>query len=295
MLAVRATADGHRPSPIIIDLLATDELHGLRLLLPIMTTEPTGRMVLRGQTSILRQWLARSHLIFLMTDAATPSLTSPNVETNSGGQVRGETLGGHLPLRLTSTSESLQELLAALSQSTSWREVLRPALIVDRFLSTLDMLADRLHQEVRSQDSRRKTLAWRLSRLAEARTDREVQDILDSFRPLNEDGFEAFEAQLSERLRERTLPNSAAMNRLSNLMEDLSDDDFSEEAACKVLRLRVSPDFLQQTMRVVQQLVRDDLRADVEWFNRQSRALSQRLSESLEALSPGFSLTSASD
>ena len=281
MLSVRTSAADARRQPVIIHLPETAELRGLRLLLPLLPADESLSWPPRILSPLLRGWLSQSQLVLLTTDMAAAS----NWELSEDSE-RDQRL-----VVFPVAGESLGDWLTLLSRSAAWRDTLRLAWVVERCQSALDMVADRLAQETRAQDSRRRTLTWRLSRMADARNDREVQDILDAQRLLNEDGFEALETSLTERLRERTLPNAAPLNRLSNLMEDLSEEDFSEEAAGKVVRLRVSSDFLQRTLRLVQQQVHDDLRADVAWLDGQSLALAQSLNDCLAPLGEGFSLT----
>ena len=149
--------------------------------------------------------------------------------------------------------------------------------LVERLNAWLEMFADQIQQQSRGWDSRRKAFAWKIARLAEAVSDRAAQDTTDQFRQVQDDGWESLEVELSERFRERTLPNALAINRITNLLEDLSAADFAEEPAGKVLRLKVAPEFSQQGLRLVQQTVQDEIHSDLDWLNGGVSALQQTL------------------
>ena len=158
--------------------------------------------------------------------------------------------------------------------------------LVGRLHAWLEMFADRIQQEVRAWDSRRKAFAWKLTRLSEAGSDRAAQDAMDQFRQVQEDGWESLEAELSERSRERTLPNALAINRITNLLEDLSAADFTEEPAGKVLRLKVAPEFSQRALRLVQETVQDEIRSDLVWLKEGVLARQEKLFATVLALEP---------
>ena len=167
----------------------------------------------------------------------------------------------------------------------------KPDSLVERLNAWMEMFVDRVQQQSRAWDSRHKAFTWKLTRLSEAASDRAAQDAMDQFRQVQDDGWESFEVELSERARERSLPNALSINRITNLLEDLSVADFTEEPAGKVLRLKVGQDFVQQALRVVQQTIQDEVRADIDWLKERVSALQVKLSAAFPAQKLG--LTSA--
>jgi hypothetical protein len=92
-----------------------------------------------------------------------------------------------------------------------------------------------------------------------------------------EENISRLETALGERLHSRTLPSSAHMNRINNLLEDLSAEDIVEDAGGRTTRLGVRAETLKRAVGLMRQLVDEDFHTDL-------KELQQKLQETAEAV-----------
>lgn len=107
------------------------------------------------------------------------------------------------------------------------------------------------------------------------------RDVNSVVRQLMDESLAGTESHLNQRFQSRTLPAGYSMNRIANLLEDLSPRDISEEPVYKATRLRVSQEFLQTAISTVRQMVHQDVRADLEVANQGLQELCHGLGSQL--------------
>jgi hypothetical protein len=272
-----------REGPLQMELAAPGGAPGLRLLL---TTPP----LLLDRPGLLTRLLAESSLLLIAGRAeGEPDEVTTGVihEVRSGIQACWLVLYGSGPaadtalspvpaIRLDPTGPVSPVPAGLADPRTDLRVALSGSQQARRLEASIQMLEDRLGQDVRQQDVRRKTLQRRAAVLAEPEKDRELREAAETSRRRLEEEFGKLEVGLAERLRERLLPTSSRMNRIKNLMEDLSDEHMSEESSGPVVHLGVSGDFLGRARHLLQDVLREDLRADYRWLDTEVKALAGR-------------------
>jgi len=156
-----------------------------------------------------------------------------------------------------------------------------------RFDTALDMLEERIQQDLRQHEARRKTLMRRAAVLNAPGQDRALQEASGAIRRAVEERRTRIEAQLAECHRERLLPTSIANNKINNLLEDLTTDDIAKETLGRVVQLGVAPRVRQEARRLVSDIVRADLRADLERLNPELAAMTDEPAAKLNATAGG--------
>ena len=145
------------------------------------------------------------------------------------------------------------------------------------------MLEERVQQEFRQHEARRKTLMRRTAGLSEFGQDRPLREASESIRPAVEDGLGRLQAQRAEAQRERLLPTSVANNTFNNLVEDVTTDDLARDANGRMVHLGVAPELRDKVRRLVSELVRPALRSDLEVLNAGLEALGRDVAARLAA------------
>ena len=151
-----------------------------------------------------------------------------------------------------------------------------------RFDTALDMLEERVQQDLRQHDARRKSLIRRSTGLGDQEQARAIRDTLDSIRRDLEENLARIEAQLADRLKQRLLPASIAPNKIDNLLEDLSDHDITQEESDRLIHLSVATAFIKKACRLVQDLVHDALQGDLEMLRAELPDLSRQIAARTE-------------
>jgi hypothetical protein len=132
-----------------------------------------------------------------------------------------------------------------------------------RLETTLGLFEERLAEEVRHQETRRKALQRRGADLGGRQREQTARAATEAIRRDLEVRLARLETALTERLRERVLPTAPSSNKLNNLIEDLSADDMTEEAAGRMMQMGVRPDTLRSAVRLLEDMVHDDCQADL--------------------------------
>jgi hypothetical protein len=153
-----------------------------------------------------------------------------------------------------------------------------------RFDTALDMLDERIRQDLRQHEARRKMLMRRSAVLGEPGQDRAVREASEAIRPALDDGLGRLQAQLAESHRERLLPGSVPNNKINNLLEDVTADDLARDASGRVIQLAVASGFRDKVRRLVSDLIRSGLRADLEALNSGLEALGRDVATRLAAV-----------
>jgi hypothetical protein len=95
------------------------------------------------------------------------------------------------------------------------------------------------------------------------------------------------DAQLAEGQRDRLLPNSVANNKIDNLVEDLTPDDIARETYGRIIQLGVAPRVRQEVRRLVGDILRADIHADLGRLNAESTAMAVEAAVKLDAAGGG--------
>lgn len=185
-----------------------------------------------------------------------------------------------IPAALTNAKGGLRAVLHAMQQARHVE-------------SSLTMIEDRLSQDLRQQEARRKALMRHSTNLGGLKKDLELREASETIRRKIEDGLGALDTEIIERIRARTVPQSGPTNRIKNLTEDLCESDFSEERSGKTIRLGVHPDFLARATRVVQEIARKDLGDDLIVIRDAMASLNKAIATSLDDVTGSSRLTSA--
>ena len=156
-----------------------------------------------------------------------------------------------------------------------------------RFETALDMLEERVQQDFRQHEARRKMLMRRSANLAEFGRDRNLREVSEAIRRTLEDRQASIQAQLAESQRERLLPNSIANNKINNLLEDLTTDDISKETLGQIVQLGVAPRVRQEVRRLVGDIVRAELRTELEHLNVVIAAMTQEADAKINSAGGG--------
>jgi hypothetical protein len=156
-----------------------------------------------------------------------------------------------------------------------------------RFESALDLLEERAQQDLRQHDARRKMLVRRAASLNDAAPDRALAEALGPVRRMVEERRAKLEAALAEGHRERLLPTAIPNNQINNLLEDLTAEDIAKETLGRVVQLSVAPRVRQEVRRLVGDLIRGDLHADLERLDREVKAIGEEAVARVEAAGGG--------
>ncbi|MBI1313844.1 hypothetical protein GC176_21335 [bacterium] len=141
----------------------------------------------------------------------------------------------------------------------------------------ISLLDDVIDQKLRYQLRRRLLLNPAGLSPEDASVQRRCVELKDQL----DERLSSIQARLSDRIRERARPASAVMNRIRNLMEDLSPGDISEEHAYRVTRLTVSPEFLKRAESLLEDAIAIDLREDAGFLNAAEREAMTEVSKLL--------------
>jgi hypothetical protein len=156
-----------------------------------------------------------------------------------------------------------------------------------RFESALDMLEERIQQDLRQHEARRKMLMRRSTALNDPNRDRALQEASGAIRRALEETKARIEAELIERHRERLLPTSTPNNKINNLLEDFTTDDLAKESLGRIVQLGVAPRVRREVRRLIGDIVRADLRADIERLNCEIDTMTGEAASKLEAAGGG--------
>src|SRR5208337_224518 len=156
-----------------------------------------------------------------------------------------------------------------------------------RLESALELLHERVQQDLRQHEARRKALMRRSSSLNDMGRERALQEASGAIRRALEESRARTEAELDEFQHERLLPTSVPNNKINNLLEDLTTDDIARETLGGIVQLGVAPRVRQAVRRLIGDIVRADLRATLERLNLETKAMTGEAVSKLEAAGDG--------
>jgi hypothetical protein len=287
--------------PMHLEVAAPRGLQGLRLLVPespvTMAESPALLARLRSESNLLAVAGRVDHELDVPAAGAIRELAADAMATwvltygpipAPGDHMRGwpARLGGATvpPIHLGPDTEPPPVPDFLLDGRSGIRQGLFACQQARRFETALDMLDERIRQDLRQHEARRKMLMRRAAGLAEFGQDRTLRDVSESIRPTVEDCLSRLQVQLAERHRERLLPGSVPNNKINNLLEDVTAEDLGRDAAGRVIQLAVASSFRDKVRRLVSDQVRSDLRADLEPLNSGVEALGRDVAARLTAV-----------
>jgi len=150
------------------------------------------------------------------------------------------------------------ELRASLARGSPVRLALAVRHQLARLEAALPELAGRVRREAVRQEFRR--LALSDPPAVEDPADWRTR--ADALRRAADDALAELGQRLTDHVGQALLPTAVAANRVANLLEDFSPADMTEEAAGRVVRLRVAVEFRHRAERLLRDLVRERVEAD---------------------------------
>ena len=290
--------------PMHLELSAPRGLQGLRILIPespaALAQSPAVLPWLRTRANLLVVAGPTDHepdqtLIDVLHDLASDSPgnwaitrgASPSPEFFQQGWPSGLNCGPPtLPsVHLGSDLCRPPSIPAVLTEADSdLRRALFVGLQSRRFEAALDMLEERIQEDIRMQTTRRKTLTRHAAMLVEKAQDFALRETAEAARRAIAEALARQRNELEESHRKRVLPSSVSSNKIKNVLEDLSGDDVSREAFRNVVRLSVAPAAIKRAERLLRDLVRADVKADLERIGQVLDTLESDLDSKLSSL-----------
>jgi hypothetical protein len=293
-------ATGFEPS--CLEVAAPPGLQGLRLLLP----ESVAAVV---ANHALLAWLrSESHVVAIagpadcdidsaatevirsVADGAVASwaITCGAVsEDRSGGGWAGLLEGSGLAAVHVSPGAAPPLPEFVLDRRSAVRQRLFACQRARRFASALEMLQDRIEDDIRQRHARSKALSRRASAVNGADPVSALHEALAAIQSAWTERKTAIKRELVARNVARRLPASVANNKIDNLVQDLTTDDIAQQRCGSIIELSTVRRVVEEVNALIGDLVRADLCADLEWLNHEVTTLTQEASLRLEALGGG--------
>ena len=153
-----------------------------------------------------------------------------------------------------------------------------------KFETSLDMVEERVQQDLRHQEARRKTLLRRAAAINDMGHERALREVSERVRREVGDCLARLGTRLGESQRLQLLPGSVASNQINNLLEDITTKDLARQESGRIIELCPARELINKAEQLVQDRVRAALHEDLSLLHAELESLGQNLITKLTAV-----------